>query len=135
MLEILVIGVWWFEVPIHGSVPLLLGLSSLFLLTSLGFGILISTVSKTQQEAMMLTYFIMLPSIFLSGYLFPIDAMPLLLQYASKIIPLTYILIIVRAIILKGVGFEVLVPEVTALAVFGVVVLILAASRFRKRLE
>ena len=60
---------------------------------------------------------------------------PLLLQYASKIIPLTYILIIVRAIILKGVGFEVLVPEVTALAVFGVVVLILAASRFRKRLE
>jgi ABC-2 type transport system permease protein len=135
LLEILAIGVWWFGVPIHGSVPLLLELTCIFLMTSLGLGILISTVSKTQQEAMMLTFFIMLPSIFLSGYFFPIDAMPIVLQYVSKVIPLTYILIIVRAIILKGVGFEVLSGEVTALAVFGGIVLILAAARFRKRLE
>jgi ABC-2 type transport system permease protein len=135
LLEILAIGVWWFGVPIHGSVPLLLELTGIFLLTSLGLGILISTVSKTQQEAMMLTFFIMLPSIFLSGYFFPIDAMPQLLQYASRAIPLTYVLIIVRSIILKGVGFEVLSADVVALALFGGVMLVLAAARFRKRLE
>jgi ABC-2 type transport system permease protein len=135
LLEILVIGVWWFGVPIHGSVTLLLALSCVFLMTSLGFGILISTVSKTQQEAMMLTFFIMFPSIFLSGYFFPIEAMPAFLQYVSKVIPLTYILIIVRAVILKGVGFKILAPEVIALAVFGAAVLVLAAARFRKRLE
>jgi ABC-2 type transport system permease protein len=135
LLEILFIGVWWFGVPIHGSVPLLLGLSAIFLATSLGLGILISTVSKTQQEAMLLTFFILLPSIFLSGYFFPIDAMPPFLQYVSKVVPLTYILIIVRSIVLKGVGYPVLTGEVTALVIFGVVVLVLAAARFRKRLE
>ncbi len=135
LLEILAIGVWWFGVPVHGSVPLLLELSSIFLLTSLGLGILVSTVSKTQQEAMMLTFFIMLPSIFLSGYFFPIAAMPPLLQYVSKVIPLTYALIIVRSIILKGVGLEVLLGEVVALSVFAAIVLVLAAVRFRKRLE
>ena len=135
LLEILAIGVWWFGVPVHGSIPLLLGLSCVFLATSLGLGILISTVSKTQQEAMLLTFFVLLPSIFLSGYLFPIEAMPLLLQYISKLIPLTYVLIIVRSIILKGVGYEALQGEVVALAIFGSVMLLLAAARFRKRLE
>ena len=135
LLMVLAVGVWWFGVPIHGSVSLLLWLSGLFLFTSLGFGILISTVSKTQQEAMMLTYFIMLPAIFLSGYIFPIEAMPPFLQQASKAIPLTYFLVIVRAIVLKGVGLEMLRGAVTALAVFGVVVMGLAAVRFRKRLE
>lgn len=135
LLEILFIGVWWFGVPIHGSVPLLLGLSSVFLLSSLGLGILISTVSKTQQEAMMLTFFILLPSIFLSGYFFPIDAMPPFLQLVSRFVPLTYVLIIVRSIILKGVGFEVLAGEVAALAAFGTAVVFLSAVRFRKRLD
>jgi ABC-2 type transport system permease protein len=130
LLEILFIGVWWFGVPIHGSVPLLLGLSSVFLLSSLGLGILISTVSKTQQEAMMLTFFILLPSIFLSGYFFPIDAMPPFLQLVSRFVPLTYVLIIVRSIILKGVGFQVL-----AMIIFGLAIMLLAARRFRKRLE
>jgi ABC-2 type transport system permease protein len=135
LLEILFIGVWWFGVPIHGSVPLLLGLSTVFLLSSLGLGILISTVSKTQQEAMMLTFFILLPSIFLSGYFFPIDAMPPFLQLVSRFVPLTYVLIIVRSIILKGVGFEALSGEVAALAVFGTAVVLFSAVRFRKRLE
>lgn len=135
LLEILFIGVWWFHVPVHGSVPLLLGLSSIFLATSLGLGILISTVSKTQQEAMLLTFFILLPSIFLSGYFFPVDAMPPFLQQVSKVIPLTYILVIVRSIVLKGVGLKVLAGEVAALAVFGVGVMVLAAARFQKRLE
>jgi ABC-2 type transport system permease protein len=135
LLEILAIGVWWFGVPIHGSVPLLLGLAGIFLATSLGLGILISTVSKTQREAMLLTFFIMLPFIFLSGFYYPVEAMPPFLQVVAKIIPMTHILVIVRAIILKGVGFEVLTGEVTALAVFGVAVLIVAAARFQKRLE
>ncbi len=135
LLEILAVGVWWFGVPVHGSIPLLLALACVFLATSLGLGILISTVSKTQQEAMLLTFFILLPSIFLSGFFFPVDAMPTLLQYLSKVVPLTYILIIVRSIILKGVGLEVLGGEVTALAIFGTVVTLLAATRFRKRLE
>jgi ABC-2 type transport system permease protein len=135
LLEILFIGVWWFGVPIHGSVVLLLELSAVFLLSSLGLGILISTVSKTQQESMMLTFFILLPSIFLSGYFFPIDAMPPFLQMVSKVVPLTYVLVIVRSIILKGVGFQALAGEVAALAVFGAVVMLLAATRFRKRLE
>ncbi|MGD8398915.1 MAG: ABC transporter permease, partial [Anaerolineae bacterium] len=135
LLEILFIGVWWFDVPIHGSVSLLLALSGLFLVTSLGLGVLISTVSKTQQEAMLLSFFILLPAIFLSGYFFPIDAMPPVLQHVSKVVPLTYILIIVRAIILKGVGFEALQGEAVALSVFGAATLVLAAARFQKRLE
>jgi ABC-2 type transport system permease protein len=135
LLEILFIGVWWFDVPINGSVSLLLALCGLFLATSLGLGILISTLSKTQQEAMLLTFFILLPSIFVSGYLFPIDAMPPLLQHVSKVIPLTYVLVIIRSIVLKGVGLEVLSGQVLALAIFGVVVLALAAARFNKKLE
>ena len=135
LLEILVVGVLLFRVPIHGSVPLLLALSGLFLATSLGLGILISTVSKTQQEAMLLTFFLLLPSIFLSGYLFPIEAMPAFLQLVSGLLPLTYILVIVRAIILKGVGFEILRSQVLALSVFGAAALVLAAARFRKRLD
>jgi ABC-2 type transport system permease protein len=135
LLEILVVGVFLFRVPIHGSVPLLLALSGVFLATSLGLGILISTVSKTQQEAMLLTFFLLLPSIFLSGYLFPIEAMPRFLQLVSGLIPLTYILVIVRAIILKGVGLEILSNQVVALSVFGAAVMVLAAVRFRKRLD
>jgi ABC-2 type transport system permease protein len=135
LLEILLIGMWWFHVPVQGSVPLLLGLSGVFMATSLGLGILISTVSKTQQEAMLLTFFILLPSIFLSGYFFPIDAMPPFLQYVSRAVPLTYALVIVRSIILKGADFQILAGDVAALGVFGLVVVGLAALRFRKRLD
>jgi ABC-2 type transport system permease protein len=135
LMEILLIGIWWFSVPIHGSVPLLLALSGVFMATSLGLGILISTVSKTQQEAMLLTFFILLPSIFLSGYFFPIEAMPTLLQYVSKAIPLTYALVIVRSIILKGADLQMLAGDVLALGIFGMAVVGLAAIRFRKRLD
>lgn len=133
LLEILVIGVWWFDVPIRGSILFLLQASALYLLTSLAMGLLISTVAATQQEAMFLTYFVMLPSIFLSGFFFPIDAMPRPLQFLSTFVPLKYVLIIVRGIILKGVGLPELREPVGAVAVFGVALLLLAASRFRKR--
>lgn len=135
LLEILAIGVLWFGIPIHGSIVLLLELSAVFLVTSLGLGILVSTVSKTQQEAMMLTFMLLLPSIFLSGYFFPIDAMPPFLQAVSRLVPLTYALVIVRSILLKGSDFALLAGEVAALAAFGLGVMVLASVRFRKRLE
>jgi ABC-2 type transport system permease protein len=134
-LEILVVGTWWFKVPIRGSLGLLLALSGLFLISSLGIGLFISTVAHTQQEAMMLTYFTMLPTIFLSGFFFPLNAMPLVLQWISHLVPLRYYLIIVRSVILKGVGVEALAPEVIALALFGVLLMGAAALRFRKRLD
>jgi ABC-2 type transport system permease protein len=135
LLEVLVIGVLWFDVPIHGSVSLLLTLSALFLLTSLGIGLFISTVAHTQQEAMLVSFFIMLPSIFLSGFFFPLEAMPGFLRTISYVVPLRYLLIIMRGIVLKGVGASVLRGEIMALIVFGTVILTLAARGFRKRLE
>jgi ABC-2 type transport system permease protein len=134
-LEVLVLGVYWFGVPIRGSLGLLFGLSGLFLLTSLGFGIFISTVASTQQEAMFLTFLTMFPSIFLGGFFFPIEAMPGWLQAISYVIPVRYMLIVIRGIFLKGVGLRILYPEVLALTVFGVSIMLLAAARFRKRLE
>ena len=134
VVEVLVLGVYWFGVPIRGSLGLLLGLSGLFLLTSLGLGIFISSVSNTQQEAMLLTFMTMLPSIFLGGFFFPIEAMPMWLQVITYAVPLRYILVVLRGIILKGVGLRILLPEVAAMTAFGIFIMALAASRFRKRL-
>jgi len=135
VLEVLAIGVFWFGVPIRGSLGLLLGLSALFLLTSLGIGIFISSVANTQQEAMLLAFLTMFPSIFLGGFFFPIEAMPDWLQVITYVIPLRYMLVIIRGIILKGVGLQILYQEVIALVIFGVAIMLLAATRFRKRLE
>jgi len=134
VLEVLAIGVFWFSVPIRGSLALLLSLSALFLLTSLGIGIFISSVAGTQQEATMLTFLTVFPSVFLGGLFFPLEAMPSWLQALTYVIPLRYILDVIRGIILKGVGIPVLYPQVAALAVFGTGVMLLAASRFQKRL-
>ncbi|RIK24936.1 MAG: ABC transporter permease [Chloroflexi bacterium] len=133
--EILVIGTLWFGVPIRGSIPLLLGASFLFLLTTLGLGLLISTLAQSQQEAMLLTLIINLPGIFLSGFFFPLEAMPPFLQFLSYFIPLRYMLLILRSIVLKGVGIEPIFPAIAALAVFALFILGAAALRFRKRLE
>ncbi|MGD2105067.1 MAG: ABC transporter permease [Anaerolineae bacterium] len=134
VLEVLAIGVFWFAVPIRGSLALLLGLSALFLLTSLGIGIFISSVANTQQEATMLVFLTMFPSVFLGGLFFPIEAMPTWLQAITYVIPLRYILDVIRGIILKGVGVEILYPQVVALALFGTTIMLLAATRFQKRL-
>lgn len=134
-IEILVAGVLIFGVPINGSIPLLLLLSGLFLITTLGIGLFISTIANTQQEAMITALFFNLPAIFLSGFIFPLAAMPWPLQVASYAIPLRYFLIVVRAIILKGVGAEALWPEIIALTIFGLVIMGAAAARFRKRLD
>jgi ABC-2 type transport system permease protein len=135
MVEILVAGVLIFGVPIRGSIPLLLLLSALFLVSSLGLGLFISTIAGTQQEAMLTALFFNLPSIFLSGFFFPLAAMPRILQVASYAIPLRYFLIIVRGVILKGVGAEALWSEIVALTIFAAIIMGSAALRFRKRLD
>jgi len=134
-IEVLLVGTLWFKVPIEGSLILLLSLSGLFLVSSLGIGLVISTIAKTQQEAMMLTWFTLLPTVFLSGFFFPLAAMPWFLQLISHFIPLRYYLAIIRSILLKGVGAESLTLEIIALALFGIVTMAAAAMRFRKRLD
>jgi ABC-2 type transport system permease protein len=131
---ITVIGVFWFEVPIRGSLPLLFGATSLYLMTTLGIGLLISTVSETQQQAMMSTFFFYFPAVLLSGFMFPINNMPVVIQWFTYLNPLRYFLVVIRGVFLKGVGIEILWPQLTALAVMGVVTLWLAASRFQKTL-
>ena len=134
-LEILGGGVLLFGVPINGSLPLLLLLSGLFLISNLGVGLLISTITSTQQEAIIVAIFYNLPSIFLSGFIYPVAAMPRVLQLISYAIPLRYYLIVVRGIVLKGVGVPALWPEVIALSIFAVVVITAASTRFQKRLD
>ena len=135
MLEVLVIGTLVFHVPMNGNLGLLLLMSALFLATGLGIGLFISTVAKTQQEAQVLGMLIQLPSMFLAGFLFPIAAMPPFLQGLSYLMPLRYFLIIVRGIMLKGVGVEAFSGDVLALAIFAVVIVALAVRRFHKTLD
>src|SRR2546421_5093748 len=124
-----------FEVPIRGSLALLYGLSAVFMWGTLGIGILVSAASRTVSQAMQLSFMTFLPSIYLSGLLFPIEGMPQGAQYIASIIPLTYYLRIVRGIVLKGIGVEYLWPSVLPLVVFGAVVFSLCVLRFRKHLD
>ena len=133
--EILVLGVVLFQVPIQGSIPLLAVLALLFLLTTLGQGLFVSTIAKSQQEAMLLSFLIMMPGIFLSGFFFPLEAMPWWLQAVSYVIPLRYMLVIIRGIVLKGVGLGSFAEPVIALAILGPLMLLGASLRFKKRLE
>lgn len=134
-IEVLIVGVLLFRMPINGDISLLLALTGLFMVTTLGIGLLISTVANTQQEAMLTTMFTILPSIFLSGFFFPLAAMPAWLQVLSYAIPLRYFLIIARGIVIKGVGLSAIWPEVVALIIFAVVVMGAAATRFKKSLD
>lgn len=129
------VAVFWFEVPFRGSFPLLLGTSLLYVVCTLALGLFISTISETQQQAMMTaTFFFLTPMIYLSGFIFPIENMPPVIQYATYLIPLRYFLVIVRGIFLKGIGLDLLWPQVLALAAWGSVVLALAVARSRKRM-
>ncbi len=133
--EILIIGHFWFGVPVRGSLWLIVLTSGLFLMSSLGIGLFASTIANTQQEAMLTVMMYNLPSIFLSGFFFPLQAMPKFLQWVSYAIPLRYYLVIIRSLMLKGVGIEAIQREVIALAIFGIVIMTAAALRFRKRLD
>jgi ABC-2 type transport system permease protein len=131
---VLGIAVFWFEVPLRGSVVLLFALSAVYLLTTLGLGLFISTISSTQQQAMMTaTFFFLTPMIFLSGFIFPIENMPAVIQPFTYLIPLRYFLEILRAIFLKGVGLETLWPQALALMAWGLAMLGLAMARSSKR--
>jgi ABC-2 type transport system permease protein len=134
-LEVLLIGHWWFGVPIRGSLTLIVLLSVVFLLSGLGIGLFASTIANTQQEAMLTVWMTLLPSIFLSGFFFPLEAMPKVLQWISYAMPLRYYLSIIRVLLLKGVGIASMLPDVIALTLFGVVIMGAAAMRFRKRLD
>ncbi len=133
--EVLLVGTLWFGVPIRGSLILLVAIACLFLVSTLALGLLISTIAHTQFEAFQLSFLTLLPSVFISGFIYPIDAMPAALQLISKIIPLTYFLVVVRGIIIKGVGIEALLPQIAALTIFGAALLTIASLRFRKRLD
>ena len=135
IIEVLIIGHWWFKVPIRGDLGLVFALSGLFILSGLGIGLFASTIANTQQEAFITVMITMLPSIFLSGFFFPIEAMPAFLQYISAFIPLRYYLVIIRALLLKGVGIQALQSPVIALTIFSIVIMGVAAARFRKRLD
>lgn len=126
------ICVFWFEIPIRGSLLLLLGATVLYIFCTLGAGLLISTVSTTQQQAMMATFFVFFPAVLLSGFLFPIANMPPVIQGLTYLNPLRYMLIIIRGIFLKGIGASILWPQMAALAGLGTFLLWLAARRFQK---
>ena len=130
------VTVWGFEVRLAGSFALLLALTMLFVLCNLGLGLLVSTVARNQQQAMMGAAFVfMIPMIYLSGLMFPIDNMPQAIQYVTYIIPVRYYAEIIRGIFLRGSGIDVLWPQAVVLAIMGVSILGLASLRFRKRLD
>jgi len=135
MVLVVVVARLLFHVPFRGSGLLLLAASICFLLTSLGVGLFISTISRTQQQAMMTTFLFFQPSFLLSGFTFPIRNMPQAVQYLTLLNPVRYFMEIVRGLFLKGSGITVLWPQMLALAVIGVVVMGLSAARFHKRLE
>lgn len=134
-LEVVLLGVLVWSVPINGSLLLLFALIALFLVTTLGLGLFISTIAKTQREAQMYSMLFVLPAMFLSGFYYPITAMPQFLQYVSYAIPLRYFLVIVRSVVLKGTGAAALTQQILALAGFGFAITLLAVWRFRKTLD
>lgn len=122
----------WFDIPLRGSLPLLFVATGFYLMSTLGFGLFISTVSSTQQQAMMSAFMFNFPAMLLSGFAFPIENMPVSVQYATYLNPLRYYLYIIRGIFLKGVGIAPLWPELLSLLVLGSCILTFAVLRFRK---
>jgi ABC-2 type transport system permease protein len=132
---VLLLAVLWFGVPIAGSLLLLYFTVFVFFFTTLGLGTFVSTIAKTYIQAIQMIQFFLLPSMLLSGFIFPVAAMPKALQIASYFVPLTYFLTIVRGIIIKGVGIEYLWPQIGLLMLFGLLVFTTAVMRFRKRID
>ncbi|MGI6421426.1 MAG: ABC transporter permease [Syntrophomonadaceae bacterium] len=124
-----------FKVPIRGNLLELYILTLFFITASLGLGLTISNLTKTQMQAMQMAFFVMLPSILLSGFMFPRQAMPDIIYYISYVVPLTYYLDIIRGIILKGIGFSYLLGQVSALLIFSLLMLGISTSKFKKKLD
>ncbi|MFS8116229.1 ABC transporter permease [Rhizobium jaguaris] len=135
ILLVAVIGTLWFHVPFVGSPFVMLLGASLFLLAALGLGLFLSTVSRTQQQAFSLNFFILNPLFILSGFAFPISSMPAVLQWLTLANPLRYFLVVIRGVFLKGVGVSVLWPQLGALTAFAVIMLSISVLRFKKSLD
>ena len=129
------VGTLWFQVPFRGQILVLFAGAVLFLLCMLGVGLLISTVSSTQQQAMVTAFFFIMPAITFSGFGFPISTMPQWLQYLTYLSPLRYFLVVLRGTYLKGVGMEILWPQMFAMAALGISLLTIAVLRFHKALD
>ena len=135
MVLVTVFGVLVFDIPINGSLALLPLSTAIYLLSILGIGLMISTVAKTQQQALMSTFLFYMPAVLLSGFMFPIENMPKVFQYMTYLNPLRYFLVIIRGMFLKGNGIGILWPQMLALLVIGVAVISYSSLRFRKRLQ
>ena len=134
VLLVVAVAVGWFQIPLLGSFALLVAMSAIYVFSTLALGLFISTISDTQQQAMMTsTFFFLTPMLYLSGFIFPIENMPQVIQPITYLIPLRYFLVIVRGIFLKGIGLELLWPQALAMLAWGTVVLGLAVLRSRKR--
>jgi len=134
MIFVTLISVFWFDIPVRGSILTLVVANGFYLMTTIGIGLIISTLSETQQQAMMSTFFFYLPAVLLSGFMFPIANMPEVVQAVTYLNPLRYFLVIIRGIFLKGVGVAILWPQIMALLLLGILVLTLAVKKFRKNL-
>ena len=133
---VLTLARFWFRVPMVGAIPLLFALSALFILTTLGLGLFISTVARSQQQAMLIAqFFFFMPFLFLSGFAFPVANMPRVIQWVTYIIPLRYFLEIVRGVLLKGAGLAELWTQALALFAIGATIFTLSVLRFHKTLE
>jgi ABC-2 type transport system permease protein len=130
---IILVGKLWFQVPLRGDIGLLLAMCAIFILNTLGLGLFISTISRTQQQAMLTSFFFLLPAFLLSGFIFPIENMPRILQYITYVIPLRYFLVIIRTIFLKGVGIAAFWDEALLMTAFGLIILVLSVLRFQKK--
>lgn len=128
------VAVFWFDIPMKGSIQLMPLATAIYLLSVLGIGLFISTISRTQQQALMATFLFYIPAVLLSGFMFPIENMPKIIQYGTFINPLRYFLVIIRGIFLKGNGIGILWPQMAALLILGIAVMILSSLRFKKRL-
>jgi ABC-2 type transport system permease protein len=135
MILVTTVGVFWFDITIKGSLIFLFLGTSVYLISVLGLGLFLSTILRTQQQALMATMFFNMPAMLLSGFMFPIENMPQFFQYMTYLNPLRYFLIIIRGIFLKGSGFDVLWPQMAALLLLGIVIIYMSALRFRKRLQ
>ena len=135
MIMVIIFGILWFRIPMAGSVFLLMVAACIFLLSTLGIGLFISTISRTQQQAMMTNFFFILPFFMLSGFIFPVSNMPVVVQWFTYLNPLMHFLIIIRGVFLKGTGLGVLWPQFLWLALLGGSVFAGAVSRFKKRMD
>jgi len=132
---VILVATLWFDIPVRGSILLLFVLCLVYLMTTLGLGLFVSTISRTQQQAMLTAiFFVMMPMMIISGFVFPIENMPVPIQMVTYLLPPRYFFVIIRGIFLKGVGIAELWDESLALIIFGVGILFLSIMRFQKRL-